>query len=87
MSVAEEQVIVSVIATEKAYRLAEKYNYLLFKTRRDVNKKQIKELIEKLYNVKVVKVNTCIDRDGYKKAYVRLAPEYNALDILDKLSR
>jgi len=83
----DTSIIINIISTEKAYRLAEKHNYLLFKVRRDANKKQIKEAIEKLYNITVVKVNTVIDRDGYKKAYVRLAPEHNALDILDRLSR
>jgi ribosomal protein uL23 len=80
-------IIVSVVATEKAYRLAEKQNYLVFKVRRDATKSKIKEAVEKLYNVKVVKINTAIDRDGYKKAYVRLSPEHNALDILERLTR
>lgn len=79
--------IISIISTEKAYHLAEKYNCLIFRVQRNINKKQIKELIEKLYNVKVVKVNTLIDREGYKRAYVKLSIEYNALDILDRLSR
>lgn len=79
--------IVNIIATEKAYRLAEKHNYLVFKVYREVNKKQIKKTIEELYEVRVVKVNTIIDRDGYKKAYVKLAPEHSALDILERLTR
>ena len=82
-----EPIIISVVATEKAYRLAEKQNYLIFKVRRDATKNEIKRSVEQMYNVKVVKVNTAIDRDGYKKAYVRLAPEYNALDILERLTR
>ncbi|MEM1646596.1 MAG: 50S ribosomal protein L23 [Ignisphaera sp.] len=80
-------IIVNVIATEKAYRLAEKQNCIVLKVRREVNKQQIKDAVEKLYNVKVVKINTLVDRDGYKKAYVRLAPEFNALDILERLTR
>uniref|UniRef100_A0A7J2U0L1 50S ribosomal protein L23 n=1 Tax=Ignisphaera aggregans TaxID=334771 RepID=A0A7J2U0L1_9CREN len=79
--------LVMVVTSEKAYLLAEKYNYLTVKTYRNANKKDIKEFIEKTFNVKVVKVNTLIDRDGYKKAYVRLAPEYRALDIMERLSR
>lgn len=80
-------IIVNVIATEKAYRLAEKSNYLVLKVQRKADKHQIKSAVEKLYNVKVVKVSTLIDRDGYKKAYVRLASEFNALDILERLTR
>ena len=92
MSTAEElerlsRIIVRFVTTEKAYTLAEKYNYLTVKVVRDANKKLIKEAIEKLFGVKVVKVNTLIDRDGYKKAYVKLAPEYKALDILESATR
>ena len=83
----KNKTVISFVTTEKAYLLAEKYNYIVIKTYRSVNKKQIKEFIEKSYNVKVVKVNTLIDRDGYKKAYVKLASEYRALDIMERTSR
>ena len=86
-SITMDKILVSIVTTEKAYILAEKYNYLVVKTYRGVNKKQIKDFIEKSYNVRVVKVNTLIDRDGYKKAYVKLAPEYRALDIMERASR
>jgi len=82
-----KDILVTIVTTEKAYLLAEKYNYLTIKTYRNVNKKEIKEYVERNFNVKVIKVNTLIDRDGYKKAYVKLAPEYKALDIMERLSR
>ncbi|MCI4437895.1 MAG: 50S ribosomal protein L23 [Ignisphaera sp.] len=82
-----KNILVAVVTTEKAYLLAEKFNYLTIKTYRHVNKKEIKEFIEKALNVKVVKVNTLIDRDGYKKAYIRLAPEHKAIELLERLSR
>ena len=82
-----KNIIVSIVTSEKAYLLAEKYNYLTIKTYRNVNKREIKEYIEKTFNVKVIKVNILIDRDGYKKAYVSLAPEYKALDIIERLTR
>jgi len=78
------RIIIRFVTTEKAYMLAEKYNYITIIVPRDVNKRQIKEAVEKLFNVKVIKVNTLIDRNGYKKAYVRLAPEYKALDIIER---
>ncbi len=81
------RVIVRFVTTEKAYTLAEKYNYLTVKVARWANKKLIKEAIEKLYGVKVVKVNTLIDRDGYKKAYVKLSPEHKALTVLESATR
>ncbi len=81
------KIIVRFITTEKAYLLAEKFNYITLKVIRSANKRQIKEAVEKLFNVKVVKVNTLIDRDGYKKAYVRLAPEYKALELIERAAR
>ncbi len=81
------KIIVRFITTEKAYLLAEKFNYITLKVIRNANKRQIKEAVEKLFNVKVVKVNTLIDRDGYKKAYVRLAPEYKALELIERAAR
>ncbi|NPB01075.1 MAG: 50S ribosomal protein L23 [Crenarchaeota archaeon] len=77
--------IVRFVLTEKSLRLAEKENKITVIVRRESNKKQIREAIEKLYNVKVVKVNTLITPQGEKKAYVKLAPEYNAMDLLSKL--
>jgi len=80
-----ENIIVRFVLTEKSLRLAEKENKITVIVRRESNKKQIREAIEKLYNVKVVKVNTLITPQGEKKAYVKLAPEYNAMDLLSKL--
>jgi len=34
-------------------------------------KPQIKRAVEKMYDIKVIKVNTLIRPDGKKKAYVR----------------
>merc|ERR1719213_142106 len=41
--------------------------------------------MKKLYEIEVVKVNTLIRPDGKKKAYVRLAPDYDALDVANKI--
>ncbi|MDK6027975.1 50S ribosomal protein L23 [Ignisphaera sp. 4213-co] len=83
----KKNIVVNIVTTEKAYLLAEKYNYITLKVHRNSNKKEIKEFVEKTFNVKVLKVNTLIDRDGYKKAYVKLSPENRALDIIERLSR
>ena len=79
------QIIKYPIITDKATRLLEKNQYS-FIVDRDSNKVIIKAAIEYLFNVKVVKVNTCYfprkkKRVGkyigwkpqYKKAIVRLA--------------
>ena len=49
------------------------------------NKPQIKQAVKQLYDIDVAKVNTLIRPDGQKKAYVRLAPDYDALDIANKI--
>jgi large subunit ribosomal protein L23 len=52
---------------------------------RKANKATIKYAIEKLYNVKVVKVNTMITPKGKKKAIVKLHPTNNAIDLATAL--
>ncbi|MBI2005274.1 MAG: 50S ribosomal protein L23 [Candidatus Aenigmarchaeota archaeon] len=70
--------------TEKAIGLVEKENKLVFIVNRKSNKKHIKEAIEKTFGVKVAGVNTQI-KGGEKKAYVKLKPEYKAIDVAVKL--
>ncbi|MCD6492664.1 MAG: 50S ribosomal protein L23 [Archaeoglobaceae archaeon] len=48
-------------------------------------KKQIKDEIERLFEVEVDKVNTLITPKGEKKAYIKLKPEYSAEELLSKL--
>lgn len=71
--------------TEKSVSLIEKENKIVFVVDRKANKKQIKEAFEKLFGVKVEKVNTQITLDGEKKAYIKLKPEFKARDVAAKL--
>lgn len=73
------------VITEKTIRLAEKENKITVIVERWATKKQIADEIQRLYNVKVEKVNTLITPRGEKKAYVKLAKEYNAMDLLSRL--
>lgn len=70
--------------TEKAVGLVEKENKLVFIVDRKADKKQIKEAIEKAFDVKVAKVNTQI-KGGEKTAYIKLKPESKAIDVAVKL--
>merc|ERR1712070_718343 len=45
------------------------------------NKGQIKDALKKLYDVDTVTLNTLIRPDGSKKAFARLTPDVDALDI------
>lgn len=75
------KIIKKPLITEKTFDLIEKENKLVFIVNRFANKNQIKRAIEKLHNVKVIKVNTMITPKGEKKAFVKLHPEYSAQDI------
>lgn len=73
------------ITTEKAVRLMESQNKLVFIASFDASKQEIKEAVEKIFKVKIVKVNTLITPKGVKKAYIRLSPETPALDVATQL--
>ncbi|HWK97513.1 MAG TPA: 50S ribosomal protein L23 [Pseudolabrys sp.] len=60
-------VILSPVITEKA-TMASEFNKVTFKVRRDATKPQIKEAVEKLFDVKVKNVNTLV-RQGKIKAF------------------
>ena len=75
------KIIIRPLITEKTFDLIERENKLVFIVNRKANKNQIKKAIEKLHNVKVIKVNTMITPKGEKKAFVKLHPEYSAQDI------
>lgn len=79
------EIIVRMMITERASEVVERENRLTFIVRRTATKGQIREAVEALYEVKVVQVNTIITPRGQKKAFVKLAPEYNAADLAVKL--
>jgi large subunit ribosomal protein L23 len=60
-------VILSPVITEKATMASEK-NQVLFKVARTATKPQIKEAVEKLFNVKVKAVNTLV-RKGKTRVF------------------
>ena len=79
------EVISYPLATEAAFNLIESENKLVFIVNRKANKHQIKEAVEFLFNVKVIKVNTLISPNGKKKAFVKLGPESMAMDVATQL--
>ena len=74
------EIILYPYVTEKSMEAIEKKNALEFIVIRRANKKQIKEAVEKAFNVKVKSVNTKITKRG-KHAIVTLMPEYSAEEI------
>jgi large subunit ribosomal protein L23 len=72
-------------ATEKVVTLVESENKLVFAVAKTANKSDVKQAVERLYEVKVTNVNVEITPRGEKMAYVRLAPEFSAADLATKL--
>ncbi|MBI3157239.1 MAG: 50S ribosomal protein L23 [Burkholderiales bacterium] len=80
-------VLVAPIISEKATRVAEKHNQVLFKVLKDASKPEIKAAVEAMFKVEVDSVRTVRQRgkikrfggrpgrrDHVKKAYVCLKP-------------
>ena len=88
------RVLVAPIISEKATRVGEKLNQVVFKVLRDATKPEIKAAVEMLFNVKVTAVNTIVQkgktktfrgrpgrRSDVKKAMVTLAEGQN-IDLM-----
>jgi large subunit ribosomal protein L23 len=78
-------IIKNPLATEKAVRLMESENKLIFIVELKATKTEIKKALEEIFKIKVLKVNTMITSDGKKKAYVKLSPETPAIDIATQM--
>ena len=81
------KVLVAPIISEKATRIGEKQNQVMFKVLRDATKPEIKAAVELMFKVEVASVSTSIQkgkvkrfgrsigrRDHVKKAFVALKP-------------
>jgi large subunit ribosomal protein L23Ae len=79
------RIVVSPLTTETAMKKIEDINTLSFVCDVLATKKQIKDAVEALYDVKAQSVNTLIRPDGKKKAYVRLTKNFDALDVANRI--
>jgi large subunit ribosomal protein L23Ae len=83
----EHKVVLFPLNTESAMKKMEENNTLVFIVDIKANKAQIKLALKKLYDIDTVKINTLIRPDGTKKAFARLTPDVDALDVAaNKLS-
>lgn len=73
------------LMTEKAITLIEKENKLSFIATDRATKTDIKKLVEKVYHVKVDKVNVVNDMKGRKKVTVKLNKKFKAEELAAKL--
>ena len=81
----EFRIIKSPLNTDTAMKKLEENNTLTFLCDPRATKTSIKRAVAALYKVKTVKVNTLIRPDGEKKAYVRLPPSQDAMDVAQKI--
>ena len=74
-----------ILLTEKATRLREGENKVVFEVDKDANKIEIKDAVEKLFNVDVESVNTLVTRGHMKRmgrGYARLRNKKKAVVTL-----
>lgn len=75
------------VITEKSHEMVESGNQYVFEVERRANKLQVKQAVERIFDVKVVKVNTMMmpakrGRRG-RKVYVRAKPWKKAVVTLE----
>jgi len=63
----------------------EENNTLTFIVDLKANKRQIAAAVKEMYEIDIVRVNTLIRPDGIKKAYVRLSPDHEALEVANTI--
>ena len=72
------------ISTEKAVRLIEAENTLIFEVDRRLSKTEVKKEIEEMFKVKTDSINTLIKLNK-KYAYIKLNKKNPAIDVATKL--
>jgi len=73
------------VMTEVTSRILEAENKLVFIVNKNATKHDIKVAVEELYDVGVEKVNVLVTPRGEKKAFVKLHPDFKAVDVAIKL--
>ncbi len=73
------------LATEKAVRLLDKENKVLFVVDLAATKSDVKNAFEKQFEMRVDGVNIYITNMGEKRAYIKLGKEHPAIDVMTKL--
>ncbi len=72
------------ITSEKAVKMIEAENTLLFALDRRAGKKEIKKEFERIFKVKVERVNS-LTKKNEKRIYITLKKGFKAIDIATKL--
>lgn len=72
------------LVTEKAVMLIEAQNTLAFKASKEMTKTEAKREVESMFKVKVSSVRAMV-KANKKYFYVRLRPEFLAIDVATKI--
>ncbi|KAI3500293.1 hypothetical protein L1887_36112 [Cichorium endivia] len=80
-----QQVLKYPLVTEAAIQMIVKENTLVFMVDVRANKKDIRNAFENMLKIKTKKINTLINYDGTKKAYIQLSPENQATTVARKM--
>lgn len=78
------QILKYPLSTEKSVKLMESENKITFIVDKKASKQEIKKAFEDMFKVKILNVNTSIQK-GLKKAYIKLPQDTPAIDIATKL--
>ncbi|CRH01165.1 60S ribosomal protein L23, putative [Plasmodium relictum] len=73
------------LTSEKAMKKIEEINTLVFICDKRADKRKIKKAVKNLFGITCDKVNVLNRLNGDKKAYVRLSPEHDALEVANKI--
>ena len=76
--------ILKPVTTEKAVKMIDIENTILFQTEREASKPEIRKEVETMFSVKVKDIRTLI-RGNKKYAYVKLDKKTLASDLASKL--
>ena len=79
------EIVLYPLITEKAINMIESDNKLCFIVNVKANKKEVREAVEKNYEIKVDDIKILNDRKGRKKAIVKINEKFKADEIATKL--
>lgn len=80
-----QEVLKYPVVTEAAIQSIIKENTLVFMVDVRANKKDIRNAFENMLKIKTKKINTLINYDGTKKAYIQLPSDNQAVTIAKRL--
>lgn len=79
------KIVKSHVNSEVSIKKIEDGNTLVLTVDNKATKADIKAAVKTLYQVQTAKVNTLVGSDGIKKAFVKLTPEFDALDVASRV--